>query len=243
MKYLIQLNAFLKGLLYFLSPHLIFGFLTKPLLFFSNILAFSAWRKKQDTKGTFNDFYAPIRNYNKRIKLYEYIIEKYSLKTESIYFMEFGVCSGNSFVWWLNANNNPNSKFAGFDTFEGLPENWGMMFNKGDMKSDIPTLDDKRATFVKGLFQDTLVQYTRDNDINQCQRKVIHLDADLFTATLFSLTTLAPYLKKGDIIMFDEFNTPNHEFFAWDIFTKSYYVKYRLIGAVNNYFQAAFEIV
>jgi hypothetical protein len=53
---------------------------------------------------------------------------------------------------------------------------------------------------------------------------------------------MAPYLRKGDILIFDEFNVPNHEFLAFRIFTESYYIKTRLIGAVNNYLQVALII-
>ncbi len=55
--------------------------------------------------------------------------------------------------------------------------------------------------------------------------KIIHLDADLFSSTIFVLSQLYPYLKKGDIIFFDEFNVANHEFLAFKIFTESFYVK------------------
>lgn len=41
------------------------------------------------------------------------------------------------------------------------------------------------------------------------------LDADLYPATLFTLTILAPYLNKGDIKLFDEFVVPTHEFMAY----------------------------
>jgi hypothetical protein len=50
---------------------------------------------------------------------------------------------------------------------------------------------------------------------------------------------LFPYLKKGDILFFDEFNVPNHEFQALKIFTETFYVSTELIGAVNNYYQVA----
>jgi hypothetical protein len=43
--------------------------------------------------------------------------------------------------------------------------------------------------------------------------------------------------------MFDEFNVPNHEFFAFDIFVKSYYIKYEVLGGVNNYYQTAIKIL
>ncbi|MBK8780187.1 MAG: hypothetical protein IPO25_23355 [Saprospiraceae bacterium] len=53
---------------------------------------------------------------------------------------------------------------------------------------------------------------------------------------------LAPLLKPGDIIFFDEFSVPSHEFLAWKNFTDSYYLKYEMIGAANNYVFAAFKL-
>jgi O-methyltransferase len=53
---------------------------------------------------------------------------------------------------------------------------------------------------------------------------------------------MGPYLKKGDILMFDEFNVPMHEFKALSEFINSFYVIVTLIGAVNNYYQVAFRI-
>lgn len=242
-KLLIRLNAFLKGFLYFIKPHLLFGFLARPFLFASNVLTASKWISNQSKSIAINDFYSPSRNYNKRLKLYEAVRDSYQLNQEAIVYLEFGVCGGSSFFWWLDANQHPDSVFYGFDTFEGLPENWGLMYKQGDMHAEVPQLSDSRATFLKGLFQQTVFPFLTTHRLaDRPQRKVIHLDADLFSSTLFALTALAPYLRKGDILLFDEFNTPNHEFFAWDIFVKSYYVEYKLIGAVNNYYQIALEI-
>jgi hypothetical protein len=60
---------------------------------------------------------------------------------------------------------------------------------------------------------------------------------------LYVLTSLAPFLKKGDIIFFDEFVVPTHEFKAFLDFTLSYYMKLELIAAANNYYFAAFKVV
>ena len=78
---------------------------------------------------------------------------------------------------------------------------------------------------------------------NSTNRKVVHMDADLYTSTLFTLTSLAPLLKKGDIILFDEYLVPSHEFLAFDNFIKSYYINTEFIGAANNYLFTAFKIV
>ena len=110
------------------------------------------------------------------------------------------------------------------------------------MASSIPEIDDNRIKFFKGLFQDTVPGFIRDFTPRGDNLKVIHLDADLFSSTLFVLTTIAPLLRKGDILIFDEFNVPNHEFLAFRIFTESFYIKTSLIGAVNNYLQVALMI-
>jgi hypothetical protein len=69
------------------------------------------------------------------------------------------------------------------------------------------------------------------------------MDADLYSATLYVLTSLAPFLKKDDIIFFDEFAVPTHEFKAFHEFVQSYYVNLKLIAAANNYYFAAFQVV
>ncbi len=95
--------------------------------------------------------------------------------------------------------------FAGFDTFEGLPEDWGT-FKKGEMSFSIPQINDQRAEFMKGLFQDTLLPYLDKKGSSLVNgTNIIHLDADLFSSTIFVLTQLYKYLKKGDILFFDEF--------------------------------------
>ncbi len=198
-------------------------------------------RHKRD-KALLNDFYRPVRSYEDRLKSFEAIVNHYQLNEQQITYMEFGVASGLSFKWWLNANKNPDSEFYGLDTFEGLPERWGL-FAKGDMHSPIPEVNDQRAVFVKGIFQDTLngLLFEHGDRFKRC-RKVIHMDADIFSATLFALSQLYPYLQKGDIIMFDEFNVYGHEFKAFKIFTDCFYVKLKLISAQNNFYHAAFEV-
>ena len=105
-------------------------------------------------------------------------------------------------------------------------------------------MNDARAQFIKGLFQDTLNKFIKENQIilTQHSQKVIHLDADLYTSTIFTLAQLFPYLRKGDIIMFDEFNVAMHEFKAYLEFTESYYIKLRPVAAVNNFYQTAFIV-
>lgn len=200
----------------------------------------SKWRNQTKVNG-YNDWYQHKWDHNKRYNLYDALIKSEGLDTTAIDYLEFGVSGGNSFKWWLEHNKNQGSQFHGFDTFEGLPENWGH-FDKGAMAVALEALNitDTRAHFYKGLFQDTLIPFL--NAYKNERRKLIHMDADLFSSTIFTLSQLYRFLKDGDIILFDEFAVPTHEFAAFKIFTESFYVTYEVIGAANNYLFVAIKI-
>ncbi len=201
----------------------------------------SRWVHQQKKKSSFNDFFSYKFDYNKRFSLYQHITSS-ETNNYPIDYLEFGAAQGSSFRWWVQNNSNPQSNFYGFDTFEGLPEDW-RPFKAGDMSagSKTPDIADVRVKFYKGLFQQTLPGFIKKYNGNN--RKVIHMDADLYTSTLYTLTGLAPLLKKEDIILFDEYLVPSHEFLAFDNFVKSYYLNVELIGAANNYLFTAFKIV
>jgi hypothetical protein len=142
----------------------------------------------------------------------------------------------------MTQNAHEDSRFYGFDTFDGLPEDWGP-FKKGafSTNNEIPLIEDFRGKFLKGLFQQTVPLFVAEFD--NSRRNVLMMDADLWSSTLYVLTSLAPFFKKGDIIFFDEFVVPTHEFKAFLDFTSSYYMKLELIAAANNYYFAAFKVV
>jgi hypothetical protein len=211
--------------------------LFKPLNAFMLNLTYmnklSNWRNHTEVKG-YNDWYQGTWDYSRREKLYDAVCKQEQVDVEAIDYFEFGVCGGTSFKYWLNKNKNSQSRFFGFDTFEGLPEPFGD-FKKGSMNFEMEQLDiqDARASFYKGLFQETLIPFLENYDNRN--RKVIHMDADIFSATLFAFSQLHRFFKEGDIVLFDEFAVPTHEFRAFDIYTGSFYTNYEVIAAANNY--------
>ncbi len=211
----------------------------KEFLFLGHLSLLSKWISTQK-KIKFSNFPTKNFDYKKRYNLYSFIVEKEIANTEIDYF-EFGVSKGESFKWWIESIKNENSNFFGFDTFNGLPEDWGP-FKKGDMSNGNkpPLINDSRHKFFQGIFQKTLYEFlaTYKSD----KRKVILMDADLYSSTLFVLSTLSPYLRKGDILIFDEFNVPLHEYKAFKDWTESFYINYSLIGEVNNFYQVAFKL-
>jgi hypothetical protein len=103
-----------------------------------------------------------------------------------------------------------------------------------------PVIDDTRHEFFQGLFQQTLNPFL--DTYHSTNRKVILMDADIYTATLYVLTTISRFLTPGDIIIFDEFNVPMHEFKAFIEWTETFYIRYKVLGFVNNYYAIAFMV-
>lgn len=240
-----QINKFCKDLLLFLPLTYIFTPLTRLFLFLSYFNKLIGWIWRNKKKIEYNDFYSPIRDYSKRYELYEFVCNKISSNTQRIVYLEFGVAEGASFNWWMKHNFNEGSRFYGFDTFEGLPEKWGTFYEKGDMRFEMPAPYDNRGKFYKGLFQDTLhnaIQENMERMANPGAQRIILMDADLYSATIFTLSQLYPYLRKGDLILFDEFSVAMHEFKAYTEFVNNFYVKLKPVAAVNNFYQVAFEV-
>jgi O-methyltransferase len=241
-KIIIRVISLLKGFFFLLKPGSYLGFISSPLIFVGNSLKLSRWISHQRrNKLQFDDYFKLIRNYKERFKLHEFVMKSENLKTTQIDYLEFGVAEGISFDWWLKENQNSKSRFFGFDTFEGLPQNWGI-FKKGEMAPNELRFQDDRYKFIKGLFQLSLPRFLNTTKFNSTVKKVVHLDADLFSSTLFVLASIYPTLKPDDILIFDEFCVPNHEYFAFRIFEESFNVKLEPIAAFNNYLQVAFKI-
>ena len=230
----------IKALFSRLKLHIIFKPFENIFLNIAYLSKLSSWISA-NPKGKFNDFYNKKVVYQDRFKLHEFVI-KDEIQNQAIDYLEFGVASGIAIKWWVEYNKNPESRFYGFDVFTGLPENFGVMKKHHyDTEGETPNIKDDRVKFIKGLFQDSLPGFL--NNYNSNQRKVIHMDADLYSSTLYVLTKLLPILKKDDIIIFDEFGVPTHEFKAFTEIVSSYKLKFEIIGAVNNYLQIAIKLI
>ena len=161
-------------------------------------------------------------------------------------YLEFGVAQGASFRWWLQHATHPDSRFIGFDLFTGLPEDFGpVRAGSFDTRGRVPDIGDSRGRFVAGFFQETLGPFLEGSglaDRPEGRRLVLHMDADLYSSTLFALTRLAPLVRPGDLVLFDEFGVPMHEFKAWMEFSAAYQVDATLLAQANDWLQTAFRI-
>ena len=96
------------------------------------------------------------RKMDSRETLWQDLLSSIGTK-EKILLLEFGVFNGYSIHHFAEINRNPASKFIGFDSFEGLPEDWTPKCPKGtfSQSGQLPEVRDSRITFVKGWFSDT----------------------------------------------------------------------------------------
>jgi O-methyltransferase len=141
--------------------------------------------------------------YARREDIWRVVLNEVEAKKNRILFLEFGVFEGASFRFFSKEIIHPASRLIGFDTFIGLPEDWGHRLKGTYSAAGItPDIDDRRASFIVGLFQDTFPSL-QISDAN-FDSVVVHLDADLYSSTLFVLTECWRRFSKVYVI-FDEF--------------------------------------
>jgi O-methyltransferase len=174
----------------------------------------------------------PCRVFDSRFDMCEFLVKP----TEQIDFLEFGVGNGQSLKWWLNYNLNSKSRFRGYDVFTGLPEKW-MRLPEKTFAQPLPQIEDDRCQLIVGMFQETVRQCPPFNE----GKIIIHMDADLYSSTLYILTTIKP--PPGSILVFDEFSAPMHEYKAFSEYVESHYARYNVIGRTVNYTQVAMEML
>jgi len=150
--------------------------------------------------------------------------------------LEFGVFEGKSTNLIRNKLDS-SYKIYGFDSFEGLPEDWeDTVCKKGFFNTNgaIPNIKD--VEWFAGWFKDTLPEYLKEAD----NIAFIHMDCDLYSSTTDVFNALNKYIIKNTIICFDDWvykaNTPDiydyrsdgeqKAFYEW---TKTYDREYELV--------------
>jgi len=122
------------------------------------------------------------------------------INTDYKHVLEFGVYKGSTLTQLRNDLNDSYQLF-GFDSFEGLPENWtGTTHKAGALstKGFIPNIPGVKM--YPGWFKDTIPEYKKIAE----PFALLHCDADLYSSTIDILYGLNDYIKKGTIIVFDE---------------------------------------
>jgi O-methyltransferase len=199
---------------------------------------------------TLSDFLKKHRNVPKfkdRFLMYDHMIDQLHLAGVALQYFEFGVYQGKSIKYWLSKNQNAASEFYGFDSFEGLPENWSPGMKKGafNVEGKIPEIDDNRVKFVKGWFNETLPSFMKSATPRDDRQIILHLDADLYSSTYYVLNYFffQGFIKKGTILIFDEVvvaSIADTEFRAFHDFVEVMNLQYEVLGI--SHFEMAIRI-
>lgn len=145
------------------------------------------------------------------------------------FFWEFGVCKGFSLKYF----SRYFKKLHGFDSFQGLQENWrGHNLPSGSfsVNSKIPKFD-KKVSIYPGWFCDTVPKFLSKN---QDIPNLIHIDCDTYESSFYILDNIVNWIKPSCIIIFDEYllyrGWKTGEFKAWSDISKKYGLKYSYIA-------------
>ena len=184
----------------------------------------------------------PCRRTDSRTEMYRHVHANV-IKGDPIEYLEFGVFRGESIRAWTLINRNPNSRFSGFDSFQGLPEAWRPGQEQGhfDVGGLVPKIDDPRTQFIKGWFDETVPAFCRT--FASSRRLVVHLDADLYSSTMTVLTQFTPFFSPGSLLIFDEFYDRAHEFKAFRDFISMSRKRYRVVCQTDDYGKVCIELV
>lgn len=131
-----------------------------------------------------------------------YIFEDLKIQlNEGELWLEFGVHSGKSINYF---GQFTDKNIYGFDSFEGLPEEWRSGFAKGSFNRDglMPDVL-SNIKLIKGWFNESLEPFLAST---AGLVSFLHLDADLYSSTKYVLDTLINQnrIKNGCVILFDE---------------------------------------
>lgn len=129
--------------------------------------------------------------------------------------LEFGVFEGRSLA--VIAEIRKRRGVYGFDSFQGLPEDYRPHVRQGAFALDrLPDVDG--AELVIGWFDETLPSFL-ESHLGPVD--FLHVDGDLYSSAVTVLGLVGPRLRPGSVVIFDEFfNWPgwedDGEFRAWE---------------------------
>lgn len=158
-------------------------------------------------------------------------IPKFNIPRDG-YWLEFGVHSGAT----INKLSQCCDKIYGFDSFDGLPEDWIGDHKKGHFTMDAPPAVSDNVELLIGWFDETLPKFVEEHEIDKIS--FINMDCDLYSSTKTVFKYLGPYIKPGTYIYFDEFllkkDMKRNEGVAFAEFLDEYGLDYDILCTVST---------
>jgi Methyltransferase domain len=142
-------------------------------------------------------------------------------------YVEFGVYKGST-VNFI-AGLCPGKTIWGFDSFEGLPEEWSGNTSAFNAAGALPGVR-PNVTLVRGWFSQSLPPWLASQ---ADPIAFAHIDCDVYSSTKAIFDAIGPRLQPNAVIVFDEyFGYPgwqHHEFKAFQEFVQASGVEYRYL--------------
>jgi len=198
---------------------------------------------KRDTVAYITPHLKTAMLFADRYALLDYALKLAKAATPKGLVCEFGVAGGKTLRHIAARWDGP---VHGFDSFEGLPEDWtGTAEQAGrfDLKGKLPKLAPNAQLHV-GWFEKSLPPFLA---AQPGPAALLHLDADLYSSTKTVLDAFADRIGAGTVLVFDEYyNYPNwreHEFKAFQEFVAARGLRYKYVGFSTLQGQAAAQIL
>jgi hypothetical protein len=131
------------------------------------------------------------------------------------------------------AKQKSNQTVHGFDSFEGLPEDWSGnkmhagYFNRRGKLPRVPSNVELHA----GWFDASLPKFVEKHE---GPASFLHIDCDLYSSTVTIFDQFGPRIVQGTVLVFDEyFNYPNwqhHEHKAFEEFKAKSGLTFRYVA-------------
>lgn len=201
------------------------------------------WRQRRalEETGRFVEEHLPqVQSFDSRYALFQAILP--GLRDREGLVCEFGVAGGKSINFL--AGLLPDHRIYGFDSFEGLPEDWRDGVAAGAFRQDrLPTVA-ANVTLVPGLFDDTLPPFLAEHTGSAL---FLHIDCDLYSSTKTVFDLCGDRIVPGTVLCFDEFfNYPGWqegEYRAFKEFTESRGLRWEYLGYSRRGTQLALQII
>ena len=167
--------------------------------------------------------------------------------------LEFGVFQGGTINFI--AERFPAKKIYGFDSFEGLPEDWNISYTEKFNKhkkgyfavKKLPEVKNN-VTLVKGFFDRSIPRWLNEGKLSQIS--LLHVDGDLYSSAKTVFDNLNDFIIPGTVIVFDEFypwgrkryeTWEEHEYKAFCEWVKTYKREFKVLYR-NNHQQCSIRV-
>jgi hypothetical protein len=166
-------------------------------------IALLSERNRRNAVSTY-DFIDKVMPHNARFDIDQFAVienKKKDILELDGHILDLGVWKGDSSR--ALARIFPERAIHGFDSFEGLPEDWGHLGKGhfGEVKGTLPDVPANVQLF-KGWFDETLPAW-RDEHADR-PISLLRVDCDLYSSTKTALAALRPLIRPGTWIVFDE---------------------------------------